>query len=154
MEAVSKDLHTTVSSFYSKFKDIDNKTASQKYDSKEWTLKEIIGHLVNSASNNQQRFLGLQFVKEMKSPEYQKFHLEWLGREQFNGMDYADLLLLWKQYNIFMAHLINNVDKSKYGNTYEMEDKTLTLEELIPYYVNHLKGHLKQFEETLQKVGQ
>jgi hypothetical protein len=154
METVSKDLGATVRDFYQKHQNIDNKIASKRCAAGEWTLKEIIGHLVNSACNNQQRFLGLQFVSEMKFPEYQKFHLDWLEREQFNAMDYADLLLLWKQYNVFIAHLINNVDKSKLGNSFVMENKTLTLQALIVDYVNHLKGHLKQFEETLQAVKQ
>jgi hypothetical protein len=153
METVSKDLDTAVSNFYHKHKDIDNNIASKRYDPKEWTLKEIIGHLVNSACNNHQRFIGLQFVSEMKFPEYQKFHLDWLEREQFNAMNYADLVLLWRQYNIFMAHLIENVDKSKLGNSFVNIDKTQTLKELILDYVNHLKGHLKQFEETLQQAG-
>jgi hypothetical protein len=153
MEAVSKDLNAVVSTFYLKHKDIDNKIASKRHDPKEWTLKEIIGHLVNSACNNHQRFIGLQFVSEMHFPEYQKFHLEWLGQENFNELDFADLILLWKQYNIFIAHLISNIDRSKLGNSFVMESKTLTLQALIVDYVNHLKGHLKQFEETLQQVG-
>ncbi len=153
MEVVSQDLDITVGNFYLKHKDIENSIASKRYDPKEWTLKEILGHLVNSASNNHQRFIGLQFVGEMQSPEYQKFHLEWIEREQLNGLDYADLILLWKQYNIFMSHLISDVDRSKLGNAFVMESKTLTLETLIVDYVNHLNGHLKQFEETLQRVS-
>jgi len=154
MEAVSKDLNAAVGSFYLKYKDIDNKMTSKRHTPKEWTLKEIIGHLVNSASNHHQRFIGLQFVSEMRYPEYQNFHLEWLEREKFNELDFADLMLLWKQYNIFIAHVISRVDKSKLGNAFIMETKTLTLKALITDYVNHLKGHLKQFEETLSQLRQ
>lgn len=153
MEAISKDLNTTVSSFYLKHDNIADNTASKRPDPKEWSLKEIIGHLINSAANNHQRFIGLQFVSTMQFPEYQKFHLEWLEREQFNGLNYADLMLLWKQYNIFLSHIIGIADSTKMENVLVMDDKEMTLRDLIIDYVGHLKTHLKQFEETLVQIN-
>ncbi|MBN1375789.1 MAG: DinB family protein [Dehalococcoidia bacterium] len=155
MQATGKDLQRTVDAFYLKYKDIDDKTASLKPAPNEWSLKEIIGHLINSASNNQQRFLGLQFVKEMQFPPYQKYHLQWLEREKFNELKFEDLFSLWRQYNVLNAHIIGNIDAVALDNIVEMEDgRKIPLEAVAADYVKHLKIHLTQFGETLSKISQ
>ncbi|MGA2159003.1 MAG: hypothetical protein WB588_06630 [Dehalococcoidia bacterium] len=152
MQDISSDLIKTVETFYKKYKSTDDKKASIKPEPNEWSLKEVMGHLINSSSNNHQRFIGLQFVSEMAFPEYQKFQTEWIAVEKFNDLRIADLLLLWKQYNIFLGHLIQTVNKEKLGNFLLSGEKKLTLEFLITDYVRHLKVHLVQFEQTLAKV--
>jgi hypothetical protein len=76
-----------------------------------------------------------------------------IGLEKFNELKFADLFLLWKQYNILMGHIISNVDSTKLNNYLVMPDKKLSLEDLAIDYVTHLKLHLNQFEETLKKVN-
>lgn len=152
MKGVSVHLGSMVETFYRKHKNIDDRIASKKPDTNEWSLKEIIGHLVNSASNNHQRFVGLQTVGEMVFPEYQKHHLEWIGLERLNELEFSGLFLLWKQYNLLMAHIITNIDSTKLENYLVMPDKTVSLQVLVNDYVRHLKLHLNQFEETLKKV--
>ncbi|MHB8085202.1 MAG: DinB family protein [Dehalococcoidia bacterium] len=152
MQDISSDLNKTVETFYKKYKNTDDKKASIRPEPNEWSLKEVIGHLINSASLYHQRFVGLQTVNEMIFPEYQKHLLEWIGIEKFNDLSLADLLLLWKQYNILMGHIIETVNKEKLGNYLLSGDKKRTLESLITDYVRHLKDHLVQFEQTLAKV--
>ncbi|MCX6005712.1 MAG: DinB family protein [Chloroflexi bacterium] len=154
MKKISADLGRTVNAFYLKYKGVNDKIASKRPQPNEWSLKEIIGHLVNSVSNNQQRFLGLQFVNEMVFPEYQKYHLEWMDAEKFNEMKFDDLFLLWKQYNILIGHIIENIHENKLDNYLTMSDgRKNSLKKLVADYVSHLKNHLNQFEETLNKVS-
>ena len=154
MKEISTDLDRTVDAFYLKHKGVDDKVASKRPQPNEWSLKEITGHLINSCSNNQQRFVGLQFVKEMVFPEYQKFHLEWMDVEKFNEMKVADLLLLWKQYNILIGHIIENIHEDKLDNYLTMPDgRKNSLRKLAVDYVSHLKNHMDQFEETLKIAG-
>ena len=152
MQNIDSDLNKTVQDFYKKYKNTDDKKASLRPEPAEWSLKEIIGHLINSAANNHQRFIGLQFVSEMAYPEYQKYQIDWIGMEKFNDLALADLMLLWKQYNILLGHIIETVNTKKLGNYVLMSDKKMTLEFLISDYVRHLKEHLVQFEKTLAIV--
>jgi hypothetical protein len=62
-------------------------------------------------------------------------------------------LLLWKQYNILIGHIIGTIDSNKLDNYLLMDDKKLTLLALVIDYILHLKGHLDQFEITLQQVS-
>ena len=86
MQNIDSDLNTTVQAFYRKYKNTDDKKASLRPEPAEWSLKEIIGHLINSASIYHQRFVGLQTVDEMAFPEYQKHYPEWIGIEKFNDL--------------------------------------------------------------------
>jgi hypothetical protein len=154
MKKIRTDLDRTVEAFYLKHKGLTDKVASKRPQPDEWTLKEIIGHLVNSCSNNHQRFVGLQFVDEMVFPEYQKYHLEWMNAENFNELKIADLLLLWRQYNVLIGHLIENIPADKLDNYLTMPDGTEnSLRKLLKDYVSHMKNHLDQFERTLKLVG-
>jgi hypothetical protein len=153
MKEVAADLMATVDAFYSKHRTLTDKITSIRPEPAEWSCKEVLGHLVNSASNNQQRFLGLQFVDEMPFPPYQNFHLHWMTVEKFNELKFAGLFILWKQYNVVMAHIIANIAPGKLDNTFNMEDgRKIPLKALAADYVKHLKIHLGQFEETLAKV--
>jgi hypothetical protein len=154
MKDISKDLSRSVEAFYTKHNGTNDIIASKRPEVGEWSLKEITGHLVNSASNNQQRFLGLQTVTEMQFPLYQKDHLDWIGIEKINELKFADLFLLCKQYNILIAHIICNIDASKLDNHLVMLDgRKIPLKAIVIDYVRHLKDHLNQFEETLKKVS-
>ena len=154
MKDISNDLSLSVEAFYTKHEGTNDKIASKRPEPGEWSLKEIIGHLVNSASIYHQRFVGLQFVNEMVFPEYQKYHLEWMDVEKFNEMKFKDVLLLWKQYTILIGHIIENIQESKLDNCLTMPDgQKNSLKKLATNYVSHLKNHLNQFEETLKIVG-
>jgi len=151
---ISTDLGRTVDAFYLKYKGVNDKVASKRPEQGEWSLKEIIGHLVNSASIYHQRFVGLQFVHEMVFPEYQKYHLEWMDVEKFNEMKFDDLFLLWKQYNILIGHIIENIHDDKLDNYLIRPDGSKnSLKKLAADYVSHLKNHLNQFEEALKIVS-
>jgi hypothetical protein len=153
MKEVAAGLITAVDAFYSKHRRLTDRITSIRPEPAEWSCKEVLGHLVNSASNNQQRFLGLQFVDEMPFPPYQNFHLHWMGVEKFNKLKFSGLFMLWKQYNIYLAHVIANIAPGKLDNMLIMPDgRKIPLKGIAIDYVKHLKIHLGQFEETLAKV--
>jgi hypothetical protein len=108
-----------------------------------WSKKEIIGHLIDSACNNQQKF-----VRTMAQP-----HLDFVGYAQnywvevqaYNSYEWRELLTVWKAYNIHIAHIIANVKTETLQNTISIDGKGLfTLAFIMEDYVEHLKHHLAQ----------
>lgn len=119
----------------------------------DWSLKEIIGHLIDSASNNHQRFVRLQLGRELNFPDYDKD--EWLGVEHHNSFDYGELCGLFVSYNQLILHLIRTVDEKSMGNRWNIpwgEKDFITLEELMRHYVEHLKIHFGHFGRRLAEV--
>ncbi|OGN91892.1 MAG: hypothetical protein A2Z75_06470 [Chloroflexi bacterium RBG_13_50_10] len=152
MENVYNELNSIITVFYSKYKDLDNEITSKRPDSDKWTLKEIMGHLIDSASNNHQRFVRLQIVDELIFPGYGKDNSKWLEIERYNEMNFSDIMLLWKQYNILIGNIIKGADESKLENYWVLDGDKITLKDLMIDYVRHLKEHVKHFEQTLEEI--
>jgi len=153
MKDVYLELNSIINDFYSRYKDLDNEIASQKPGVDKWALKEIAGHLIDSASNNHQRFVRLQIVDELIFPGYGKDNSRWIEIQKYNALNFSDIVLLWKQYNILIGNIIKEVDESKLGNYWSKPDgDKITLKDLIIDYVRHTKEHIKHFEETLEEI--
>jgi hypothetical protein len=71
MQNMVHELSDAINAFYQKYADLGDIITIKRPIAEEWTLKEIIGHLINSASNYHQRLVGLQCVNEMNFFEYQ-----------------------------------------------------------------------------------
>jgi len=153
MKHVYLELNSIIDAFYSKYKDLDNEITSKRSGADSWTLKEIIGHLIDSASNNHQRFVRLQIVDELIFPGYGKDNSKWLEIEKYNELNFSDIILLWKQYNVLIGNIIKEIDESKLGNYWRKPDgDKITLKDLMIDYVRHIKDHIKQFEETREEI--
>jgi len=112
-----------------------------------------MGHLIDSASNNHQRFVRLQIVDELIFPGYGKDNSRWLEIERYNELDFSDVILLWKQYNVLIGNIIKGADEGKLENYWIKSDgDRITLKDLMIDYVRHLKEHVKHFEQTLEEI--
>src|SRR5246127_5439308 len=78
-----------------------------------WSRKQILGHLIDSASNNHQRFVRALLQDELRWPNYEQ---EGCVRvERFQEARWSDLVQLWASYNRFLAHLLAGVPGEKRG---------------------------------------
>jgi len=69
-------------------------------------------------------------------------------------MNFTNVLLLWKQYNILMGNIIVRADRSKLENCWIKPDgDRKKLKDLMINYVGHLKDHLRHFEQTLEETN-
>ncbi len=149
MKEIAKEISKLVKDHYEKYHELDEKLTSINLSDDKWSLKEIIGHLIDSASNNHQRFVRMQIENVLTFPVY---HHDWIKTEKFNNAEFIDLISLFKYFNILLAHLIENVNESKLPNIWKREDKELTLKEIMTDYLRHLKDHIKHFEERLSEL--
>jgi hypothetical protein len=153
MKDVHHELNSIINDFYNKYKGLDNEITSRRLGVDKWTLKEIIGHLIDSASNNHQRLVRLQIIDELIFPEYSKDNSKWIEIQKYNKLKFSDVILLWKQYNVLIGNIIKEVDESKLKNYWKRPDgDKITLKDLIVDYVRHIKDHIEHFEETLEEV--
>ena len=63
-------LASTVDAAYGRLQAMAEEQALAAPAGMKWTRKEILGHLLDSASNNHQRFVRAQFQPEMTFPRY------------------------------------------------------------------------------------
>ncbi|WP_153796347.1 DinB family protein [Foetidibacter luteolus] len=107
-----------------------------------WSKKEILGHLIDSAANNHQRFVRGQFEQE---PQIFYAQNEWVSFQQYNTASMQQLLALWQAYNRHLAYIISLVPAESLGRQCRGRDGNLyTLSYLIEDYLVHMEHHLKQ----------
>lgn len=71
------------------------------------TIKQLLGHLIDSASNNHQRMTRMQYNSHLIFPDYTQDNDRWIAIQDYQHADWKNLVLLWKSYNLHIIHLIN-----------------------------------------------
>jgi len=116
-----------------------------------WSIKEVIGHLIDSASNNHQRFVRLQLLKQLSFPDYGQDNIHWVKIQNYQKRNWEELLGLWRLFNIQLAHIIRSVDPSCLTHVWNLDRKTnVALFDLMSDYLRHLEDHLHQISDTLE----
>lgn len=115
-----------------------------------WSLREIIGHLVDSASNNHQRFVRLQFDDLLGFPAYEGE--KWVDVQKYNEVEWDVLVELWYNYNLLLLNIIENIDPAAYTNVWVKGEDAIPLELLIIDYYKHLELHTGHFNGRMEEI--
>lgn len=108
-----------------------------------WRRCELLGHLIDSASNNHQRFVRALLQDLYEGPGYDQ---EGCVRvERFDTAAIGTLTALFCSYNRLLAHVIANVPPEKLDTICRVESYAeMPLAQLTIDYVAHLEHHLRQ----------
>ena len=119
-----------------------------------WSAKQIIGHLIDSAANNHQRFVRAQFKDDLIFPGYDQE--EWVKVQRYDLSNWSEFVNMWHSYDRHIIHAVEQIPeniliqkKSKH-NLHQIawktvpENESATLDYFIRDYVGHLKNHLDQ----------
>ena len=119
-----------------------------------WSPKEIVGHLIDSASNNHQRFVRAQWQDDLVFSGYGQ--AEWVSTQRYQEAPWRDLVTLWASFNRHMVRVMAAVPDSirtrarARHNLHEIawrtvpQDEPATLDDVMSDYVGHLQHHLRQ----------
>jgi len=144
-----------------RLREISSAASRQKSSADDWSPIEILGHLIDSAANNHQRFVRAQFTDDLVFPGYEQE--EWVSSQKYVDESWTDLIQLWSSYNLHIHHLISVIPetiRTKPRATHNLDEiafnlvdksEATTLEYFIRDYVDHLRHHLDQiFTEQKQ----
>jgi hypothetical protein len=107
-----------------------------------WSRKQVLGHLIDSASNNHQRFVRLTLYETVELPGYEQD--KWVDAQSYNSRPWSELLWLWTAYNEHLAHLMETVPDGALTHTCRVGGADpVTLEFLMRDYVRHLEHHIR-----------
>lgn len=106
-----------------------------------WSKKEVIGHLIDSATNNHHRWVRAQF-EDVPVVSYDQN--KWNEFSYYNEMPAQQVISFWTAYNLQIAALIRLMPRKNLQRLCGTGNQPVTLEWLFIDYVSHLEHHLKQ----------
>ncbi len=132
---------------------LTNEAVSFKSDPNVWSGKEILGHLIDSAMHNHERFVGLGTGEKLEFPGDNQD--SWVSFQHWQERDWLEIVGLWKSYNLHLAWLIEHLpdDVLERKAIVFLSRKTITLGWLIKHYLEHLEHHLKQIDERVRGIS-
>ena len=155
------DFRNTIVSATTRLRNIPETQSGQKSSPDDWSAKETIGHLIDSAANNHQRFVRAQFTDDLVLPGYEQD--QWVSSQKYRDESWSEVIQLWSSYNLHLVHVASAIPedvltKPRLHHTldqiaFNLVDKNdpATLEYLIRDYLDHLRHHLDQiFAEVTQ----
>ncbi len=133
---------------------ISDADASRPLSEGKWSRKEIVGHLIDSASNNHGRFVRVRFSDDLIFPTYDQD--AWVRVQNYIRAPWVEFVTLWSLYNLHLTRAIAAIPPEERSrrrirhNLHEVAFRSIpasepaTLEYLIQDYVVHLEHHLAQ----------
>jgi hypothetical protein len=150
---INEELLQLVDEWEPKLLELSEKIISNKRNSQNRTIKQILGHMVDSATNNTHRIVHLQYQESpLIYPDYANFgnNDRWIAIQNYQAENWKELVQLWKYLNIHIVHVIKNVRNDKLDNVWTTAlNQNISLKELITAYLKHFKLHLNEIFELI-----
>jgi len=119
-----------------------------------WSPAEIVGHLIDSASNNHRRFVVARWQDDLVFTGYRQD--AWVDAQQYDRAPWPELVALWAGFNRHLARVMAAVPPEirtrahRQHNLHEIAWQPVpaaqpaTLDYFMADYVGHLQHHLRQ----------
>lgn len=108
-----------------------------------WTRKQIVGHLLDSATNNRQRFVRASSGGSFTGPNYEQD--AWVAAHGYDEQPWEMLLGWWEAEHEILMAVVDRIPELRLDAQCVMdEDAPVTLRFLIEDYVTHQRWHLRQ----------
>lgn len=112
----------------------------QKPAPNKWSKQEELGHLIDSATNNHQRFIRGQFEE---NPLIKYSQEDWVACNHYNGLDKSTVIRFWEMYNRHLVEVLKRIPADKQQRTCTTGTEPQTLQFLADDYVVHQEHHLQ-----------
>ena len=149
--SVPAELNSLVKHWEPVLSNLSEDACSLRRNSQNRSIKMIVGHMIDSASNNTHRIVHLQNKESpLIFPNYATFgnNDKWIAIQDYQNEDWLSLVQLWKYSILHVGHVIKNVDRGKLKNEWiSGPGEKVSLESMITDFPRHLKLHLKEIEE-------
>lgn len=155
IDLVRQDIDTLVNEWEPILINLPEGVISQRRNSQNRTIKQIVGHIIDSASNNTHRIVHLQYqTPPLIFPNYATFgnNDRWIAIQGYQNEDWISMIQLWKYSLLHVSHVIKNINSEKLNNEWMAgPDKKITLKSMIIDFPGHLRLHLYEINELINK---
>lgn len=130
-------------------------TIANRRNDQNRTIKQIVGHMIDSASNNTHRIVHLQYQPSpLIFPDYANLgnNDRWIAIQNYQGGHWQDLVGHWKFANRHLVHVVRNVNPDKLDNEWITAlNQSVSLKAMIIDYLRHFKLHLSEIDALIHQ---
>lgn len=150
---ITLEICTLIDKWVPKLTSLPEKAISGPRNSQNRNIKQILGHLIDSTTNNTHRVVHLQYQDSPFSfPNYATSgnNDRWIAIQNYEGEDWNNMIQLWKYSLLHYCHVIKNVNDQKLENEWiSGPEKNITLFTMIFDFPRHLKLHLEEINDLI-----
>ena len=113
-----------------------------------WSIKEVLGHLLDSLSNHHQRLARYKAGGHLVFPGYDQNRF--VARANYAAFDFGDLLSLWYNYNQLLLHIVASIPAGDLSAVITVGSRpAVTIGQLIEDYAAHMAIHENQVRRII-----
>jgi hypothetical protein len=152
--SITQEIIFLLESWESKLSALEDSILTTRKNRQHRNIKQILGHLIDSTSNNIHRVVHLQYQKSpFEFPNYATLgnNDRWIAIQDYQNENWKDMIQLLKYSLLHFCHVIKNVDDSKLENEWiSGPDQRITLRMMIIDFSRHLKLHLSEIDDLIK----
>ncbi len=127
---------------------------SEKRNSQNRNIRQIVGHMADSATNNTHRIVHMHYQQNpINYPDYANHgnNDRWIAIQNYEQENWNELVQLWKYAHLHICHVINQAKPEKLQNKWVSALKEeVSMKEMISDFPRHFQLHISQIEELLK----
>jgi hypothetical protein len=155
-QQISRELNGLIERWEVKLALQPPETVGWRRNSQGRTIRQIVGHMVDSATNNTHRIIHMHYQNSpLNYPDYANLgnNDRWIAIQNYQEEDWGELVKLWAAVNRHVAHLIGQVDETKLDEYWisALKEK-VTLREMIRDYPRHFKLHINEISALINQL--
>lgn len=143
MIQIVNDLNLVLATYHPLLKQMEDTILSCKPQPEKWSKKEELGHIIDSAQNNIQRFIRVQYEENV----HIRYHPDnWVAMNDYQMRNTEELIELWFLLNKQIIAILEKMPQEKWQALMSFDvnpavkNTTLFIAE---DYVKHLRHHLE-----------
>lgn len=142
MKDIAQQLRSLIATVEPQLSHMNHDDVGFKPAPHEWSKKEVLGHLIDSAANNHQRFVRAVNKVAAQFPTYDQD--EWVRIQRYNEVPWSSLVALWSVYNNHLTHVIESIPADAESSPCNIgKGNPVPLDFVIKDYLHHMRHHLK-----------
>jgi len=135
-----------------RLRSLSDEQVQHKASPSEWSIKEELGHLLDSAANNHQRIVRAQLENSPAMPQYDGD--AWVALHRYQDRDWSSLIATWVALNVQLLTAAEQISDSGKSKTCTIGDSApLTLEFVFDDYLDHMQQHLRHMGVQVDDIG-
>lgn len=154
-DTITSELEKLINTWHPKLQGLEAAVICNRRNRQNRTIKQIVGHMIDSASNNIHRVIHLQYQPlPLAFPDYANLGANdrWIALQNYQNEEWNVLIALWLNLNLHFIHVIKNIDPATLKNIWISALKEeITLQNMVVDYPRHFKLHLAEIEALTQE---